>query len=169
MKRYSGSTSSSQGNSLMVGGVAVAAVVALVFTSGNENPISQFQEQVFSDRVTALDAERTARNKILLLDESAKNAREIIERFGADGCEVIVNDHTEDVSAGRYHIALSEGMPIIDPMTRNPLPQGFCVRDHLGNVAVLGPGGIADVVFYDPALAQTDFTTDTTKTLGGQQ
>lgn len=169
MKRYSSpSGQGAQGQAAMMAIGCGVVVGVLALTSGSDNPIKQFQSQVFDDRVQALDAQRTAQNKIQLLNESAANARKIVEQYGIDGCEVIVNEKTEDIAAGRYHIGLSEGMVIRDPVTKNPFSAGFCVRDHLGNVAVLGPGGVADAVFYDPNLALTDFSTDTTQTLGGQ-
>lgn len=181
MKRYSDTTHRSGSISPQgQGGVnplyllgAAGLVAFMVFSGDGEGGfnLKTFQRDFATDRLSDLQHQIQVDKDTKAFEESAQRALVLAENYE---CVTIVNtdDNQLGLDAGAVHVAITPGMVITDPVTGAPLARDTCIRDHLGNFALLMDGGVVGVIAHNPNLAlqgANEFTRETSKSVGDAQ
>jgi len=105
----------------------LACVMALV----GHADIQKQMDSLSSDRARIAESTAKTRQLVESAEAESERAKVAIQRY-QDGCTIVVA-----VSSPKDLATLSKGEPVLDRITKNPLPEGTVVCDINGSTAVL--------------------------------
>ncbi|MEH2384165.1 MAG: hypothetical protein V7K27_35650 [Nostoc sp.] len=126
--------------------LTVGTSTSLLFGSGNIT-------NTFNSLGNAKEMMQTAtakNNELRASQQSAKNQAAIAEERYRNGCLILLYK-------GRL-VAIAQGKPVYDPITKQPLPKGTVVCDGYGTSAILEPRDFDGDGKFQPVVASEAFT-----------
>jgi hypothetical protein len=120
--------------------------VSLLFGSGNVT-------STFSSLGNAREMMQTAtakNNELRATQQAAKNQAAIADERYRSGCLILLYK-------GQL-VAIAQGKPAYDPVTKQPLPKGTVVCDGYGTTAILEPRDFDGDGKFQPVVASEAFT-----------